>query len=70
MIIVEATLTDAHHHLGELLQEVKRGKVVEVYNATQQFVVCYMVPPDQTWPVPDDGEGGEIVLRAIWAKPE
>lgn len=45
MIVVDATLTEAHHHLGDLLFLVRQGKVVRIINGTRNQVAAYLVPP-------------------------
>lgn len=44
-LIVDATLTEAHHHLGDLLFKVRQGKVVRIINGTRNQVAAYLVPP-------------------------
>jgi hypothetical protein len=45
MTIVQKNLTEAHHHLGDLLELVKHGDTVCLVNGTRQTVIAYIAPP-------------------------
>jgi hypothetical protein len=44
-MIIDALLTEAHHHLGDLLQKVRQGHIIRIVNGTRNQVAGYLVPP-------------------------
>jgi hypothetical protein len=45
MKTAKRSLTDAHHHLADLLDLVRGGVVVELVNGKRGITEAYLVPP-------------------------
>jgi PHD/YefM family antitoxin component YafN of YafNO toxin-antitoxin module len=46
MANIQKTLTEAHHHLGDLLDLVKQQHAVHIINATRERVAAIMISPE------------------------
>lgn len=44
--IIQKTLTEAHHRLGDLLYDVRRGHAIRIVNVRREIVVAYMISPE------------------------
>lgn len=46
MAVIQRTLTEAHHHLGDILDQVKHQHVIMLVNATRDSVAAVIVAPE------------------------
>lgn len=55
--VKDVQLSEAHHHFGDLLIDVRFGTVIRLWNGTRKKVVAVLMPPalaERLLPVEDE----------------